>query len=548
MDVLSTIGDSLLEGFYMFYDTLWALVLGFALSGAVQAFVSKREMQQSLGDHRPRTIVKSSIFGMVSSSCSYAASALAKSLFSRGADFTASMVFMFASTNLVLELGIVLWLLIGWQFAVAEFVGGFIMIAILAVVLPRVVDVAELDAARERLRTGQAGSGGHEQHAAMSENEQEGTPWRTRIRSRAGWSEASGYTISDLTMLRKELVIGFVVAGFASIAVPTSVWRALFLTGHGFASTVENVVVGPVLAFISFVCSIGNVPLAAALWKGGISFGGVIAFVFADLLALPLVLIYRKYYGTRLALRLALVFWAVMSVAGLLTELIFQALGAIPTTLRGDIATTHIGLNYTTVLNVVALVAFAYLYYLYKNAARFGGGNGYAKDVVCGMQVRRSDAPARATHAGTTYFFCSDKCEHKFSADPMRYAHSDAEEPMTDGPTAGGVVDPVCGMTVDPDTAAAHASYAGRDYSFCSTDCHDRFVAEPLAHLETARDPVCGMDVEVAHPGARGTVDGTDYVFCGQGCADAYTSRPSEVELSGSAHARGAVEHPGAPR
>jgi len=205
MDVLSTIGSSLLEGFYMFYDTLWALVLGFALSGAVQAFVSKGEMQQALGDHRPGTIVKSSFFGMVSSSCSYAASALAKSLFSRGADFTASMVFMFASTNLVVELGIVLWLLIGWQFAVAEFVGGFIMIAILAVVLPRVVDVAEVDAARARLRAGQAGSGGQEEHAAMSEHEQEGAPWRTRVRSRAGWSDASGYTISDLTMLRKEL-------------------------------------------------------------------------------------------------------------------------------------------------------------------------------------------------------------------------------------------------------------------------------------------------------------------------------------------------------
>jgi len=261
MDVLSMIGDSLLEGFCMFYDTLWALVLGFALSGAVQAFVSKGEMQQALGDHRPRTIVRSSFFGMVSSSRSYAASALARSLFSRGADFTASRVFMFASTKLVVELGIVLWLLIGWQFAVAEFVGGFIMITILAVVLPRVVDVAEVDAARERLRAGKAGSGGHEEHAAISEHEQEGAPWRSRVRSRAGWSDASGYTISDLTMLPKELVSGFVVAGFASMAVPTSVWRVLFLTGHGLPSTVENVVVGPVLAAVAVVS-----PLAVELW------------------------------------------------------------------------------------------------------------------------------------------------------------------------------------------------------------------------------------------------------------------------------------------
>ena len=488
MGVLSTVGASLAEGFWMFYDTLWALVIGFGLSGAVQAFVSRGEMQRALGDHRPGTVAKASLLGMVSSSCSYAASALAKSLFARGADFTSSMVFMFASTNLVVELGIVMWLLIGWQFAVAEFVGGFIMIAILAVVLPKVVDVAELDEARARLREGKVGSGGHEEHAAMTEDAHTTAPWRQRIRGRAGWSDASGYAISDLSMLRKELVIGYVIAGFASIAVPTSVWRTLFLTGHGFASTVENVIVGPFLAFISFVCSIGNVPLAAALWKGGISFGGVIAFIFADLLALPLVLIYRKYYGTRVALKLSLVFWATMSMAGLLTELIFQALGAIPTTLRGDIATTHIGINYTTVLNVIALAAFGYLYYLYKHAAVYGGGQGYAKDVVCGMQVRTADAPARATYRSTTYYFCSDKCEHKFEEDPARYAGGDAVTVMDEVDAGSGtVVDPVCGMTVDPATAAAHLRHDGHDVSFCSTGCRDSFAADPSAYSSGTR-------------------------------------------------------------
>jgi uncharacterized protein len=493
MGVLGTIGSSLAEGFWMFYETLWALVLGFALSGAVQAFVSKGEMQRALGDHRPATVARSSFFGMVSSSCSYAASALAKSLFSRGADFTSSMVFMFASTNLVVELGIVLWLLIGWQFAVAEFIGGFIMIAILAVVLPRVVSVADIDAARERLRTGAVGGSGHEDHAAMAEGAHTTTPWRQRIRSRAGWADASGYTISDVTMLRKELVIGFALAGFASMAVPTSVWQALFLTGHGFWSALENVVVGPVLAFISFVCSIGNVPLAAALWKGGISFGGVIAFVFADLLALPLVLIYRKFYGTRLAIRLSLVFWAVMSIAGLITEGIFAVLHLVPSTLRGEIATTHLGLNYTTVLNAVALVAFGYLYWLYRNAKKFGGGGGYAKDVVCGMQVRTADAPAHADHDGQRYYFCSDKCHTKFIERPTKYSGGqpapgvDADESKGMGSSEGGtgatVTDPVCGMAVDPATAAGHATYAGVDYAFCSTGCQEAFTANPARHL-----------------------------------------------------------------
>ncbi len=494
MGVLGTIGSSLAEGFWMFYDTLWALVLGFALSGAVQAFVSKGEMQRALGDHRPATVAKSSFFGMVSSSCSYAASALAKSLFARGADFTSAMIFMFASTNLVVELGIVLWLLIGWQFAVAEFIGGFIMIALLAVILPRIVDVAELDAARERLRDGNAGSGGHEEHAAIAEDDHPATSWRHRIRSRSGWSDASGFTISDLTMLRKELVIGFVVAGFASMAVPTSVWQALFLTGHGVWSAVENVIVGPVLAFISFVCSVGNVPLAAALWKGGISFGGVIAFVFADLLALPLVLIYRKFYGTRLAITLSLVFWAVMSVAGLITEGIFTVLSLVPSTLKGDIATTHFGLNYTTILNAIALIAFGYLYYLYKNAPKFGGGDGYAKDVVCGMQVRSADAPAHTEHDGQDYYFCSDKCHTKFTEQPTKYAPGQHTQDM-DEPVGGGaeghdmgetVIDPVCGMSVDATTAAEHAPYAGADYAFCSTGCRDAFNADPARYGTSA--------------------------------------------------------------
>jgi len=488
MGVLSTVGASLAEGFWMFYDTLWALVVGFALSGAVQAFVSKAQMQRVLGDHRPVTVVRSSVFGMVSSSCSYAASALAKTLFARGADFTSSMVFMFASTNLVVELGIVLWLLIGWQFAMAEFLGGFIMIGILAVVLPRVVDVGELDAARERLRTSSGagpddgdGDAGDDDAAAGVGNT---GSWRQRIRTRAGWSEASGYTVSDVTMLRKELVIGFVVAGFASMAVPVGVWQALFLTGHGLLSAVENVVVAPVLAFISFVCSVGNVPLAAALWKGGISFGGVISFIFADLLALPLVLIYRKFYGTRLALKLALVFWAVMSTAGLVTEGIFTALRLVPVTLRGDIATTHFGLNYTTVLDVIALVAFGYLYWLYKNAARFGGGAGYAKDLVCGMQVRTSDAPAHDRHEGQDYYFCSDKCHAAFVKHPERYTHghpAEASASTDDTAASGGAVvtDPVCGMSVDPTSAAATVTHGGVEHSFCSTGCRDAFTADP---------------------------------------------------------------------
>jgi uncharacterized protein len=402
---VSGVGDSLAEGWWMFFDTFWALVLGFTLSGAVQAFVSRAAMQRSLGDHSPRTVAKASFFGMVSSSCSYAASALAKTLFARGADFTAAQAFMFASTNLVVELGIVLWLLIGWQFAAAEFVGGAIMIVLLTLLLPRVVSDAEISAARLRV----AGVGGpHEGHGAVAEDV---APWRQRVRTRLGWSDAAGYTISDLTMIRRELVIGFVIAGFAAIEVPTSWWRTVFVTGHGFWSSLENVVVGPFVAVISFVCSVGNVPLAAALWQGGISFGGAISFVYADLITLPLLVIYRKYYGTPLTLKLLAVFWATMSAAGLATEYLFRVAGLLPSRSATGISITHLGWNYTTVLDVIAAVGFAAVYWLYRTRPT---SERYAKDPVCGMQVEISHAPASAVHDGETVYFCSDHCAQRF--------------------------------------------------------------------------------------------------------------------------------------
>ena len=223
-------------------------------------------------------------------------------------------------------------------------------------------------------------------------------------------------------MLRKELVIGYLIAGLATVLVPTWVWQSLFLTGHGFWSSLENVVLGPFLAVIAFVCSVGNVPLAAALWSGGISFGGVIAFVFADLITLPLLLIYRKYYGTRFTLRLLAVFWVVMSGAGLAVEYLFAALGWVPETRPVMPAMSGIGWNYTSWLNLAALAVFAVLYWLYRNRERFGGGVGYATDPVCGMQVETANAPATATHHGRRYHFCSDHCAQRFRADPDAHA------------------------------------------------------------------------------------------------------------------------------
>ena len=406
-----TLWHSLTDAAGMLWETLWALVLGFGLSGAVQAFVSRSRMQRALGDASPASLARAGFFGAVSSSCSYAASALAKTLFVRGADFTAAQAFAFASTNLVIELGVVLWLLIGWQFALAELVGGVLMIALIGLVLPRIVRPADVDAARALLVAADGPQHGH--HDEVEEQPRD-------PRTLAGWADAASYTIGDLTMLRRELVIGFLVAGVLDTAVPLSFWRSLFVTGHGFWSALENVVLGPFLAIVSFVCSIGNVPLAAALWSGGIGFGGVVAFVFADLITLPLLLIYRRYYGARITAKLLAAFWATMSLAGLAVEGLFRVTGIAPRStprLHKHVGDVTVGWNATTVLDIVALVVLAGIVVLYRQRSRLGAGKNLAVDPICGMTVDTTHPGAVHVGAdGTTTYFCSDHCKHRFAA------------------------------------------------------------------------------------------------------------------------------------
>ncbi len=432
---LGPVGRSLHEALAMFWATLWALVLGFTLSGMVQAFVSKDQMQRTLGNHRPASVLRASGFGVVSSSCSYAATAMAKSLFQKGADFVASLVFMFASTNLVVELGVVLVVLMGWQFAAAEFVGGAIMIVLLVLLGGVVLRGPLVRAARERLAGGDDRDRDHDHggHGSGEGSEEPQLVGSAKLRSKAAWSDAAGYSIADLVMVRKELVIGYLVAGFLTVMVPMEWWNTLFITGHGFWTSLENALVGPIIACLSFVCSIGNVPMAAALWHGGISFGGVISFIFADLLALPLVLIYRKYYGGRLTLRIVGVFYVVMVAAGLAVEGLFTLFGWVPTSRPDAIVPSGFHGVVTTVLNVIFLVVLAGVYWLSRNRARFGGGTGYATDPMCGMQVRIADAPAWSDAAGTRTWFCSDGCRQRFE-DGL--ARADGQE--RDGQAAGG--------------------------------------------------------------------------------------------------------------
>jgi uncharacterized protein len=385
---LLDVGRSLREAFFMFWVTLWPLVLGFGISGAVQAFVSPEAMQRKLGDHRSPAVIRASGYGMVSSSCSYAATAMAKSLFVKGADFVSSMVFMFASTNLVIEMGIVLLVLMGWQFAVSEFLGGIVMIVLLATFGALWLRGRAVVQAREHLEAVDRLGHGHE-HVHVHVHEDAGgsvrtdRPWIARFRSKAAWSDSATYTMADLTMLRRELVLGYVIAGFLAVVVPTWVWQAAFANGHGFWTSVENVVIGPFIAIISFVCSIGNVPLAAALWKGGISFGGVVSFIFADLITFPLLMIYRRYYGRRMMLRMLAVFWALMSTAGLITEAVFRGAGIVPTTRSSTIVPDGFSWNYTTYLNFVFLALFGVLYWLYRSRGRMAEGARSGAAGVC---------------------------------------------------------------------------------------------------------------------------------------------------------------------
>jgi uncharacterized protein len=352
LDARAELGDALSLAFGMFWEILWALILGFAISAAVQAVVSKDEMRRLLPDASPRSLGIACGLGAASSSCSYAAVAMARSVFRRGADFTAAMVFEFASTNLVIELGIVMAVLLGWQFTLAEFVGGPLMIVILALIFRRFLTRRLVAEARDQADRGLLGS--MEGHAEMDMSVTGGTIWQ-RLRSPKGFTAIANYFVMDWAAIWKDIVGGLLIAGALAAWVPNSFWESFFFVDHPTFAKLWGPLVGPLVAVISFVCSIGNVPLAAVLWNGGISFGGVVAFIFADLIVLPILNIYRKYYGARVAGFLLVTFYAAMVGAALIVELLFQALGFVPEERNAKIVEASVTWNYTTVLNIIFL-------------------------------------------------------------------------------------------------------------------------------------------------------------------------------------------------
>jgi uncharacterized protein len=398
---MATVAHAFRDAFLMAWEVWWALVLGFLISAIVQAWVPRERVERALAGRGPRSVVRATALGAASSSCSYAAVAIAKSLFTRGASLASALAFEIASTNLVWELGLVLWVLLGWQFTLGEYLGGIAMIAIVAVALRLAVAPALEARARRHAERAQSG---HVHHSASRPGS-----LRERLGSLSAWSDVAHNFRGDWQMLWKEIALGFVLAGFAA-QLGHGAFTALFAKGApGPVAAIENAVVGPLIAIASFVCSIGNVPLAAVLWAGGISFAGVMAFILADLIVLPIVLIYRKYYGLGVAVRITLLLFAAMVLAGLAIDGLFHALGIVPTGARPTRADIFgaVRVDYKLVLNAIALAVFVALLAL---TVRRG-----ARDPVCGMTVDRAEAITRERD-GATLHFCSEACLQTFDA------------------------------------------------------------------------------------------------------------------------------------
>ncbi len=443
----------------MVWLTWWPLVLGFCLAGLVQSVASRDGLRARLGATNATTVAEASVLGALSSSCSYAASAMARALFARGASWTNSLVFMVASTNLVVELGVVLWIVLGGSFLLAQLVGGVVMIVILAL--------------------GSRLAFGRRREAALRERVLRDSPpleprpastWRDRLRSRQSYVAAARYARGDLTMVRRELLAGFLVAGFLSAHVPSSWWRQVFWGGHGTLTVLENVVVAPLLAGLSCVCSVGNIPLAATLWAHGVAFGGVIAFIFADLITLPLLAIYRRFYGTASATRLFVLLWFTMSAGGAIVNALFRVTGLVPASRHVRALSGHFPLGVTLVANLAATVLLVLVWWL----SRAGATKTLATDPVCGMSVDPATAPATLEIDGATLYFCSPRCRDRYQR--SRPATTSGGRPGG-GETSTSATDPVCGMSVDPATAPSAVGADHLTYYFCAEGCRASFLA-----------------------------------------------------------------------
>jgi len=446
--IVEGVFESLRIGVGFLWTAAWAIIMGLTVTSLVQTFVSKERMADVLGESDLNGLTKATVFGAISSGCSFGAVAIAKGLFKKGAAVVNVLAFMFASTNLIVELGLMILILLGWEFLVAELLGGLVLIAVMALLVHLTLPETHFDEVRERLNErdsaagvdedptcGMAGSPEHTLTTDSGETLQfcsEGCletyrqraassgGWREALRSWGGWYKVANQFRKEWSMIWTDVIAGFLISGFVIVFVPQSVWNALFLGGDGLFATAENAVMGVAIAVLSFVGSMGNVPFAVALWGGGISFAGVIAFVYADLITVPVLNVYRKYYGWKVMLYILAVFFVTMAFTGFLMELLFDALGIVPNLASGTTATekSYFVVDYTLGLNLIAFALVGFLAIVYRRGL---GAPGQYRDPVCGMRVD-DDGPS-ASHDGDTYYFCSKTCRQAFEEEPEEYAH-----------------------------------------------------------------------------------------------------------------------------
>ena len=445
--ILDGVLESLRIGVGFLWTAAWAIIMGLTITSLVQVYVSKERMARVLGEGDLRGLAKATAFGAASSGCSFGAVAIGKGLFKKGAHAVNFLAFMFASTNLIVELGLMILILLGWEFLLAELLGGLVLIAVMAVIVRLTLPETLFGEVREALNERDRESGVTEDPTCGMEGRAEyslttdggetlrfcsagcmetylqqtssGGGWREELRSWGGWYKIANQYRKEWSMIWTDVVAGFLVSGFVIVFVPQWVWNTLFVQGDGLLVTAENAVMGVTIAVLSFVGSMGNVPFAVALWGGGISFAGVIAFVYADLITIPVLNVYRKYYGWTVMLYILGVFFVTMAFTGFLMELLFDALGIVPDLAGGETATeqTYFELNYTFYLNLVAFALSGFLLYVYRRGL---GAPGRYRDPVCGM--RTDDDGPSASHEGATYYFCSKACERTFEADPTAFA------------------------------------------------------------------------------------------------------------------------------
>ncbi|WP_254521626.1 permease [Natrinema caseinilyticum] len=451
--LLEGVLESLRIGLGFLWTAAWAIIMGLTITSLVQVYVSKERMARVLGESDLASLTKATAFGAASSGCSFGAVAIAKGLFTKGAHVVNVLAFMFASTNLIVELGLMILLLLGWEFLVAELLGGVVLIAVMALIVRVTLPKALFDEVRAELDRRDhergvttdptCGMEGTDEHAIVTDGGERlkfcsegcletyrqqtagGGGWREELRSWGGWYKLGNQYRKEWSMIWTDVVAGFLVSGFVIVFVPQRVWNALFVQGDGLLVIAENAIVGVAIAVVSFVGSMGNVPFAVALWGGGISFAGVIAFVYADLITIPVLNVYRKYYGWAVMLYILGVFFVTMAFTGFLMELLFDALGIVPDLAGGETATeeTYFQLDYTFYLNLVAFALSVFLLYVYRRGL---GAPGQYRDPVCGM--RTDDRGPNAAHGGETYYFCSTACKRTFEDAPAEFARQSSSD------------------------------------------------------------------------------------------------------------------------